>query len=89
MPEEFGGVGLGVTDAALMMQTVANSAGAISACSSFHVNLFGPHPLVVYGTEEQTVAVPDVIHGRAVKNKVAVANPEALEFFKNIPDLDR
>lgn len=53
MPQEYGGAGLGVTEAALMMQTVAQSAGAISACSSFHINLFGPHPVVLYGTEEQ------------------------------------
>ncbi len=53
MPEEYGGAGLGVTEAALMMQTIANSAGAIAACSSVHMNLFGPHPLVLYGTPEQ------------------------------------
>src|SRR5918997_203216 len=40
MPEEFGGAGLGVTDASLMMQIVGNSAGAISARSPLHINLF-------------------------------------------------
>jgi acetoacetyl-CoA synthetase len=33
------------------------------------------------------LAVRDVVHGRAVKNKEALANPEALEFYKNIPEL--
>ena len=33
MPTTYGGAGLGVTEAALMMQTVAQSAGAISGCS--------------------------------------------------------
>lgn len=33
------------------------------------------------------LAVRDVVHGRAVKNKEALANPEALELFKNLPDL--
>ena len=53
MPEELGGAGLGVTDAALMMQTIGNSAGAISACSTIHINLFGPHAVVKHGTQEQ------------------------------------
>jgi acyl-CoA dehydrogenase len=77
MPEEWGGSGLGVSDAALMMQTVANSAGAISACSSFHINLFGPHPLVVYGTQEQKARfIPNLVEG---KDKVAfgVTEPDA------------
>ncbi|MBN9077162.1 MAG: acetoacetate--CoA ligase [Rhizobiales bacterium 65-79] len=33
------------------------------------------------------LAVRDVVHGRTVKNKEALANPEALEFYKNIPEL--
>ncbi len=53
MPESFGGAGLGVTEAAIMMHTVASSAGAMSAASAIHMNVFGPHPIVVFGTEEQ------------------------------------
>jgi acetoacetyl-CoA synthetase len=33
------------------------------------------------------LAVRDVIHGRPVKNTEALANPEALELYKNIPEL--
>jgi acetoacetyl-CoA synthetase len=33
------------------------------------------------------LAVRDVVHGRTVKNKEALANPEALEFYKDIPEL--
>jgi acyl-CoA dehydrogenase len=53
MPEEFGGAGLGVTEAAIMMQVVGNSAGAFAACSSVHINIFGPHAMVVHGTRDQ------------------------------------
>ena len=77
MPVDYGGSGLGVTEAALLMQTVANSAGAISACSSFHINLFGPHPVVVYGTPEQKKRIlPPLVEGR---DKVAfgVTEPDA------------
>ncbi len=53
MPPEYGGAGLGVTEAALMMQTVARSGAALSGCSAIHMNIFGPNPVVVFGTEEQ------------------------------------
>lgn len=53
MPEDLGGAGLGVTEAALMMHTVAASAGGYSAASTLHLNLFGPHAIVVFGNDEQ------------------------------------
>ncbi|MEO1106245.1 MAG: acetoacetate--CoA ligase, partial [Pseudomonadota bacterium] len=33
------------------------------------------------------LAVRDVVHGRAVKNQEALANPEALDLFKDLPEL--
>jgi len=33
------------------------------------------------------LAVRDVVQGRAVKNTGSLANPEALDCFRNIPDL--
>ena len=64
MPEEYGGSGLGMTEAALMMQTIAASGGAIAACSSVHLNIFGPNPVVVFGSEEQkTRMLPPLIRG--------------------------
>jgi acyl-CoA dehydrogenase len=53
MPEEVGGSNLGLTEAALMMNTVTRHAGAYSAASTLHLNLFGPHAVVVHGTPEQ------------------------------------
>ena len=53
MPEEHGGAGLGVTEAAIMMHTVARHGGGMAAASSLHINMFGPHPIVVHGTPEQ------------------------------------
>jgi acyl-CoA dehydrogenase len=55
MPEELGGAGLGVTDAAIMMHAVASSGGGYSAASALHINLFGPHAVVVHGTPQQKV----------------------------------
>jgi acyl-CoA dehydrogenase len=53
MPEAYGGADLGVTEAAIMMNTVARNGGGQAAASSIHINLFGPHPIVVFGTPEQ------------------------------------
>jgi acyl-CoA dehydrogenase len=53
MPTEFGGSGLGVTEACLMMHEVASHGGGMAAASCVHINLFGPHPIVVFGTDEQ------------------------------------
>ncbi|HLY58183.1 MAG TPA: acyl-CoA dehydrogenase family protein [Stellaceae bacterium] len=53
MPEEYGGSGLGVLAATVMMNTVARGPGTYAACSTIHINLFGPHPIVVFGTPEQ------------------------------------
>ena len=53
MPEALGGSGLGVTEAAVMMNTVAKSGGGSAAMSTLQINLFAPHPIVVLGTTEQ------------------------------------
>lgn len=67
MPKAFGGAGLGVTDAAIMMHAVANSAGAMSAASSIHINIFGPQPIVAHGSDEQRRRwLPPLIEGRDV-----------------------
>lgn len=53
MPAEYGGSGLGVTEAAIMMHAVALGGGGYAAASSIHLNIFGPHAIVVHGTDEQ------------------------------------
>ena len=64
MPEKYGGAGLGVTEAALVMHTVASHGGAMAAASSIHINMFGPHPVVVHGTDEQQARwIPALVRG--------------------------
>tara|TARA_B100001123_G_scaffold3677_1_gene4921 strand:+ start:821 stop:1987 length:1167 start_codon:yes stop_codon:yes gene_type:complete len=66
MPEDVGGSDLGIFEAALIMITVADSPGAMAAASSIHINIFGPHPIVVFGNDEQKQAwLPDLIQGRS------------------------
>jgi acyl-CoA dehydrogenase len=65
MPEQYGGAGLGVTEAAIMMHEVASHGGGMAAASAVHINLFGPHPIVVKGTPEQKARwVPRLISGQ-------------------------
>ena len=44
MPEEFGGAGLGIAEAAIMMQAVAELGAAMSGASAIHMNIFGLQP---------------------------------------------
>ena len=53
MPEKYGGAGLGITEAALMMHTVAASGAGMSGASALHMNIFGLNPVVVFGTDGQ------------------------------------
>ena len=64
MPEEVGGAGLGLTEAAIVMQTVAQSGAAFSGASAIHLNIFGPMPIVKFGTPEQKAEyLPRIIAG--------------------------
>ncbi len=53
MPQEYGGAGLGITEASVMMQAVAESGACMSGASAIHMNIFGLNPVVVFGTEAQ------------------------------------
>jgi acyl-CoA dehydrogenase len=53
MPQEYGGAGLGITEAALVMRAVAECGGGMTAASAIHVNIFGLNPVVVFGSSEQ------------------------------------
>jgi acyl-CoA dehydrogenase len=65
MPEEYGGAGLGIKEAALVMHAVASHGGGMAATSSIHMNMFGPHPMVLHGTPEQKGRwIPRLISGQ-------------------------
>ncbi len=64
MPEEYGGANLGITEASLMMQTIAESGAGFSGASAVHLNIFGLNPVVVFGTDEQKQRMlPPLIRG--------------------------
>jgi acyl-CoA dehydrogenase len=77
MPESYGGAGLGVFEAAVMMQAVAQSGAGFSGASAVHINIFGLNPVVVFGTEEQKRRfLPPLIRGDE-KACFAVTEPDA------------
>jgi len=77
MPTEYGGAGLGITEAALMMQAISESGAGFSGASAVHMNIFGLNPVVVFGTEEQKSRwLPPLIRGEH-KACFAVTEPDA------------
>lgn len=64
MPESVGGAGLGITEAAVMMQAVAESGGGMTAASSIHGPVFSMQPVALFGSEEQQQRmIPPVLSG--------------------------
>jgi acyl-CoA dehydrogenase len=65
MPQEYGGAGLGVIEAVIMLHEVASHGGGMASASTVHINLFGPHPIVVVGTEDQKQRwLPRLVEGK-------------------------
>ncbi|MGY2872943.1 acyl-CoA dehydrogenase [Marmoricola sp. URHA0025 HA25] len=52
VPEEYGGGGLGIAEAAVVEQALAESGGGMNACSAVHIGIFGFEPILKYGSEE-------------------------------------
>jgi acyl-CoA dehydrogenase len=77
MPEAVGGAGLGITDAAIMMQAVAESGGGITAASSIHGPVFSMQPVALFGAEaQQQRMIPPVLSGED-RMCFAVTEPNA------------
>jgi acyl-CoA dehydrogenase len=77
MPEQYGGAGLGISEAALMMHTISATGAGLSGASAVHMNIFGLHPVVVFGTEEQKKRwLPPLIRGED-RACFAVTEPDA------------
>jgi alkylation response protein AidB-like acyl-CoA dehydrogenase len=65
MPAQYGGAELGISEATIMMQTLSESGGGLTAASSVHMNIFGLEPVVKFGTQEQKDRwLPPLIAGK-------------------------
>ncbi len=77
IPQAYGGSGLGLTEAAVMMQTIAQSGAGLSGASALHMNIFGLNPVVMFGSDEQKQRMlPPMLAGDD-KACFAVTEPDA------------
>jgi acyl-CoA dehydrogenase len=51
IPEEYGGGGQGISEAAVMMREIARSGAAMNGCSALHLTVFGLNPVVHFGND--------------------------------------
>lgn len=64
LPEKFGGSGLGVSEAAIMMQTITESGAGLPGAQSSHANVYATQPLSIFGTDEQRAKfIPKIVAG--------------------------
>ena len=77
IPQAYGGSGLGVSEAAIMMQAITASGAGLSGASAVHMNIFGLNPVIVYGTEEQKRRMLPPIAAGKEKACFAVTEPNA------------
>jgi acyl-CoA dehydrogenase len=64
IPEEYGGHGLGITEATLLLEDVARSGGAMNAATTIHLSIFGMRPVVVHGSAElKARTLPRIVKG--------------------------
>lgn len=75
MPPEYGGAGLGIQEAALLVQAISESGAGLSGVSAIHMNIFGLNPVVKFGTDAQKQRMlPPLIAGKE-KACFAVTEP--------------
>ena len=77
MPESVGGAGLGVSDAAAMMHEIALSGAGMSGVSAVHINIFGPHPIAVFGSDAQKARILKPLIAGETRCCFAVTEPDA------------
>jgi len=77
IPGEFGGSGLGISEAAVMMRAISESGAGLSGASALHMNIFGLNPVVVFGTPEQKKRMLPSLAAGKDKACFAVTEPDA------------
>jgi acyl-CoA dehydrogenase len=64
IPEEYGGHGLGITEATLLLEEIARSGAAMNGASAIHLSIFGMQPVVKHGSDElKKATLPRIVNG--------------------------
>jgi acyl-CoA dehydrogenase len=65
LPEALGGSGLGISEAVMMLQTIAESGAGIAGAQAIHANVYATQPLAKFGTKDQLeTTIPNIISGK-------------------------
>jgi acyl-CoA dehydrogenase len=77
IPEEYGGGGLGVTEAAIVEREISASGAGMGGCSAVHIGIFGFHPIIEHGSESlKRRFLPQAVSGE-LHVSFAVTEPDA------------
>src|SRR5918999_2695815 len=75
IPEEYGGTGLGITEASIILEEINHSGGVATAC---HAQMYTMGTLLRHGSEEQKRRyLPKIASGELRLQAFAVTEPEA------------
>ncbi|PXY29388.1 acyl-CoA dehydrogenase [Prauserella sp. PE36] len=89
VPAEYGGGGLGVTEAAIVEQEIAASGAGMNGCSAVHIGIFGFEPIIRHGSEElKRRFLPRLVEGD-LHTSFAVTEPDAGTDTTNISTFAR
>jgi acyl-CoA dehydrogenase len=89
VPEQYGGGGLGVTEAAIVEQAIAASGAGMNGCSAVHIGIFGLEPVIRYGSEDlKQRFLPRLVAGD-LHVSFAVTEPDAGTDTTNISTFAR
>jgi alkylation response protein AidB-like acyl-CoA dehydrogenase len=77
IPEAYGGAGLGVTEAVLMLEAICASGAGLSGASPIHFAVFPPMPIIRHGSEDlRRRILPEIAAGR-LSLAFGVTEPDA------------
>ena len=89
VPEEYGGGGLGVTEAAIIEREISASGAGMGGCSAVHIGIFGFEPIIHHGSEQmKRKYLPRVVTGE-LHTSFAVTEPDAGTDTTNIKTFAR
>ncbi|WP_293786589.1 acyl-CoA dehydrogenase family protein [uncultured Aeromicrobium sp.] len=77
IPEQYGGGGLGVTEAAIVEREIAASGAGMGGCSAVHIGIFGFEPILHHGSEELKRRFLPRVPAGDLQISFAVTEPDA------------
>ncbi len=77
IPEAYGGSGMGITEASLVLEEVAASGAAMNGATPLHLSMFGMEPVVKYGSEEMKQAYLPAVAAGELHVAFGVTEPDA------------